>query len=284
MVIGITGANGFIGSCLCKALDKNRHDYQRFDRQRYSLFKLKDLEKFVKDKDSIVHLAGCLKGENIDMVRVNSYGTHCLVEAIKTYNPDCRLVFASTFHVYGYTDKPTAIKEDRPLTPKTIYGISKKLAEDIITFYNKHYGLKAMVLRLTNVYGCGCKPNTSSIVPTIIYNILKNRTIFVNSDGSQVRDFINVSDVADAFVKAITYRRDFDVINICTGRAVTINKVIGMAASKLGSEPRVEYRKDIKPDHLIGDNSRAKKLLNFKPGIRLEDGLEESIKWIRSFA
>jgi UDP-glucose 4-epimerase len=144
-------------------------------------------------------------------------------------------------------------------------------------------------LRLFNVYGPRQKVNSSysSVVPIFIHRILKKIPVTVNG-GFQTRDFIYVQDVVDVFIKSmskIKKKKIFTVFNVGTGRSVTINKLFNIIKKKIGTNPKVVKRKLEKfdPKKSSGTYKKIFKFLNLKKNnfTKLEDGLEETINYIR---
>lgn len=180
---------------------------------------------------------------------------------------------------------PTLTDEDKPLHPTSIYAITKKTQEDMALCFGRAHGLSTVALRLFNVYGSRqALSNPYTGVAAIFLARLKNsRAPIVFEDGRQSRDFIHVSDVAEAVTRAVEVEDDlWGVYNICTGHAVTVREVAESLAQRLGVEiePKTvrRYRAgDIR--HCIGDPSRARRELGFEATVDFAKGLSELIEW-----
>lgn len=275
MLIGITGAKGFVGSHLYREL-RTLHACEAFDRHKYSLFDVGSMKDFVKDKDLIFHLAGANRASNNELIHVNTMGTLNMLEAIKKYSKqDTKIVLASSLQVYGFTQNCTHLCENNILNPDNIYGLSKLFAEEIIKRYSADFGIGALILRISNIYGTGCKPYYNSVVATFIDLIKKQKTIIINGNGEQARDFIYITDVISAFLKVLNY--DFkgsEVVNICTGEPTTVNKIIDTLEKVTGTNINVQFKNtDNKTNYLIGDPSKARNILKYRSKINLETGL-----------
>ena len=164
MRIGVTGASGFIGSHLTRAL-KEHGKVATLSRGK-SLPLLAHLKSFVLGVDLFFHLGGVNRGTNEDILTGNITGTLRLLEAIKRYGePSARILFASSAQVYRLKNRAEKISEKSALQPESIYGVSKKSAEDLIRIS----GLPYTILRMTNAYGPGCRADYNSVVTTFCY-------------------------------------------------------------------------------------------------------------------
>ena len=279
MIIGITGAHGFMGSRLYEYM-KNISECEVFDRQKCNLFDIESMKPFVENKDFIFHLAGANRATNEELLKVNALGTLNLLEAIRKYSKvDTKIVFASSLQVYGLTHNLIYLKENDSLKPNNVYGLSKKFAEEIINKYNEYYGIKGLIFRISNVYGEGCRPYYNSAIATFIDLIQKGEKIIINGSGEQARDFIYVSDVVKAFSKSLKYTfKHTETLNICTGKPVSINEVITTLEKVTDMTPKVEYKEtDEQVNYLIGNPSKAIKVLGYKTEVNLEEGLIKMI-------
>jgi UDP-glucose 4-epimerase len=275
--IGVIGSEGFIGSYLINAINKLGVIYERFDRSKYNLSSTENLESFVKGKDIIFHLAGKNKGSTFELMENNTICTSNLIEAIKLYNASCKLIFTSSFQVYKPANDVTPISESHTLEPKSTYGLSKMLAEKILEFYSRNYGIKSIVVRMSNVYGLGCKPYYNSVLSTFVDLLHKNKPLSIHGSGRQARDFVNVNDVTDALIKLIDYNSyNFEVFNICSGRLTSLNEIVNILKD---ITPNIKVE-NIKVDseeneYLLGDATKIKNKLKWTSKIDLKDGLKE---------
>lgn len=269
MKVAITGATGFLGKAVTKKLEAQKISYTTLDRKRYDLLKPKSLKNFVSGKDIIIHLAAVNRGENIELLKVNTLGTLSLLEAVAQYAPNAKIIFSSTFQVY--------IEE-------SLYGLSKKFAEDLISQYIKKTGLTGIIFKISNIYGPGGRPFYNSVIATLAYLIKNNEPLKINGDGSQKRDFVYVDDVVDAITKAIRtkLKNPLEVIDICSGKEISINEVLGIIRRASGKKIKVKYNRGVKekPWPTSGKSfDHALKLLNWKPTTPLTKGLKSVITY-----
>lgn len=279
--VGITGQTGFIGTPLSKALNArpNVTSCEPFDRKKYNLLDVKSMKNFVKDKDVIFHLAGKVRTSNAEILNVNTIGTLKLLEAIRAYSrKNTKIIFASSLQVYSHTVKPIKINEGQPSRPENVFGLSKKLAEDLIKEYHEEHGIPYLICRLSNVYGPGCRPHFNSVIATFIDLISKNKRVPVYGGGKQTRDYIYVDDVVDAFAKSLARPGLNDTLNICTGVGTSANELAGMLEKIMKTKVKKEQAKGTASgDNLIGDPSRARTKLGFKCKVAIKDGLKTTV-------
>lgn len=264
MRIAITGATGFLGKHIVEEVKKRKWEYTVLDRNRQELFDPNSLKRLVCRKDAIIHLAAVQRSNDVtEMYRVNVLGTKMLLDAIVKFSPCSNFVFASSFHVYS---------------PKTHFAYSKILAEEMIRSYAKGpEGFKtSIILRFTNLYGGGGKPFYNSVVATFAHQIKEGEPITVNGDGTQIRDYLYVSDAVTAIMKAVEFKhRRVETFDICTGRKTTVSELLRLLqeCSHRKAEVRYNEQTDVDDWNLDKNYKRAKRLLGWEPKIPPEVGL-----------
>ena len=177
--------------------------------------------------------------------------------------------------MYGLSPDLKLFNEQATPKPINAYGLSKLFAEEIIKKYGEWYDIKSLIYRISNVYGSGCKPYYNSAIASFIDLIKKGEKITINGSGEQSRDFIYICDVVDAFQKGISYiPRNVDTLNICTGKAITINDVIVTLKDVMNASPELDYKlSNESMNYLISDPSKAFETLDFKAKNGLKKGL-----------
>ena len=195
-----------------------------------------------------------------------------------------RVVFASSGGAtFGDVDVfPT--DESVPRRPESPYGVSKKVADEYLRYYRDSHGLDYVSLGFSNVYGPAQDPHgEAGVVAIFTQRLLRRETCLINGDGSQLRDYVYVSDVSDACV------RGADVgggryLNIGTGRETSVLELYRMLAGLLEVEGDPEFGPakagDI-PRSLL-DVTAAKAHLGWEPWTPLERGLAETVEWFRA--
>jgi len=180
-----------------------------------------------------------------------------------------------------------ATDEESFLQPTSIYAMSKRHQEETCLLVGRAYGIPTVALRFFNVYGprqALSNPYTG-VCAIFTSRILNRKPPFIFEDGQQLRDFVHVSDVANACLLALE-RSDADYlpVNIGTGKPASILQIaetlVGLHGADLKPEVSNQFRKgDVR--HCYADLTRANKLLRYKPKVELRDGLAELAAWAK---
>jgi UDP-glucuronate 4-epimerase len=192
-----------------------------------------------------------------------------------------KFVLASTSSLYG-AENPRPFREDastdKPLSP---YAASKKAAEAMCYTWHFLYGMDVTVLRYFTVFGPAGRPDMSMF--RFVQRISEGRPITLFGDGSQERDFTYVDDIARGTIAA-TKPLGFETINLGGDRPAKIRDIISMVEALTGKKAVIEK----KPAHPAdvpatwADISKARKLLNWEPQTKLEDGVNKLVEWYRA--
>jgi len=274
----VTGGSGFIGSHLVDSLRDRDHQVYVYDLKRgLDVTKRLILTNKIKDfhPDVVYHLAAVLGTSETFQdphrtVEVNVLGTLNVLEALRNLNYDAKLI---------YTSKPRVWRNP--------YSISKAAAEDFIQAYREAYGLKAVVLRLHNVYGPRqALGPVQKAVPTFIAKALKNDPVPIYGDGLQSFDWIYVDDVVEALLLACESGEAIgELMDIGTGDSVSVNDVVKIILDVSGGKSEVRYlpsRLGEGPEReLKADTSKAQRLLGFEARTELREGLEKTVEYYR---
>ena len=276
MRIGITGTSGFIGSHLFTALKKSGNLIIPFQRKNQTgSFNSKALRKFVRDKDLIYHLAGVNRAPDKEIIYGNLVSTFELIQAIKETKRNLRLVFASSSQIYRSTSR-MPMKESYSGAPKTLYGVVKKCAEDLIRLSGFDY----VILRFTNVYGPKCRPYYNSVIATFCDRAVQGKPLILNGDGKQGRDFIYIDDVVSALLAVLN--GPSGTFNVCSGNVISIRKIAQAIKQEIPQVP-IEYHQETDPGGLsyCCDPTRFMKKYLWKPKTSLRKGVRETLNWFK---
>ena len=301
----VTGAAGFIGSAVAKALLKKDNRVVTID--NLSTGFLDNIPKgaifiegdcgnaLVYDKvpklafDAIIHIAGQSSGEisfddPIYDIKTNAESTLLLLK-FALQNNCKRFIYAGTMSVYGEKpDKP--ISESSSSNPESFYGVAKLASEHYMRIYQK-YGISSTSLRLFNVYGPGQNLDNlrQGMVSIFLAQMVKNNHILVKGSPDRYRDFIHIKNVVEVFIRCIESSDTWGLnINVATGIKTSVSELIDLMCSLYDSSVSVEYSGSTEGDihGIYADTSLMNKVFHELDLISLDDGLREMLTWIQS--
>ncbi len=237
------------------------------------------IKNLFKNIDKVVHFAA-LSDVVPSIVEPKLYmdnninGTINILESMKI-NKVKKIVYAASSSCYGIPNKyPT--NENSLLDPRYPYAMSKLICEDIIEHWSKVYGFSYLSLRLFNVYGTRSRTNSAygAALGVFLKQKILNKPFTIVGNGNQKRDFIYVSDVCDAFYRALIKNLSNQKFNIGYGKPRKVNEMVKI----IGGPKTFVPKRPGEPDCTHADISKAKKLLSWKPKVTLEEGLKIVIK------
>ncbi len=248
------------------------------------------VDEAVPGCEIIFHLAGksgpaASNLSPLEDLDVNSRGTLTLLEACRRLNAGVKIVFPSSRLVYEASDtQPT--DESAPTAPLSVYGIHKWAAEQYFLLYQRLYGLRVAILRITNPYGPFQRPeqNRYGIINWFIHEAMHNRDLTVYGHGAQLRDYIHIDDVVEALmVASASPQADGMIFNVGSGRGVSFLEMAQhiVKAAGRGSIQHVEWPSDaaiVETGDFIADTSLIKERLGWTAAIPLEAGIEDVIR------
>jgi UDP-glucose 4-epimerase len=218
-------------------------------------------------------------------IRVNVAGSVALLEYARR-NRIAKIAFASSSAVYD-DDAPVPVDETSRARPSSPYGIDKLVVEFYLDYYARLYGLKYTALRFMNVYGPrqDTKSYYSGVISIFLDRAAAHAPITIFDDGEQTRDFVFVTDVADAVAKScLEDGANGEVINIGTGIEVTINEIARTILDLAGSRSVVSHA-PARPGDIrrsVTTMDKAVRLLGFHPQVSLREGLERTLAWVKT--
>jgi UDP-2-acetamido-2,6-beta-L-arabino-hexul-4-ose reductase len=233
MRIGITGAQGFIGKHLIDEL-KNKAEISGFDLPENDLLDPACLEKFVADKDVVIHTAAVNRGSDSDIIETGIIGTHNLVSAIKKSKRKIKIVFLSSIQAEN----------------NTVFGTSKRFAETMLKDFSEKNKVPVIALRVVNVFGEGCKPYYNSVVATFCYQTKKNEKLKIDQSNKKI-NFIYVKDLTKIIAKEVfdSKKKGFSLKKIKTKNYITIKelaqKIKSFKKNKDPKEIKLKFHRDL---------------------------------------
>jgi UDP-glucose 4-epimerase len=302
--IVVTGGLGFIGSHLVDRLvennqvtiidDKSSGKLQNLNNSQHENLEIiiggindLDLMEIFQGKDYVFHQAAMASVPlSVDFPeeshRINATGTLKILVAAR----DCgvkKVLNASSSAVYGdNTNMP--LKENESINPLSPYAVSKACAEQYCRVFTEVYGLETVSFRYFNVFGPRQDPESqyAAVIPKFIDSLLNGNSPVIYGDGEQSRDFIYVSDVVDANIKACQSKFS-GVLNLACGTALSVNELFSMIKNILGSPINAKYLEarsgDIK--HSLAEVSGLENI-GFEPTKEFEKQLRETIDWFQN--
>ena len=251
------------------------------------------MEYLVQDKDYLFNLAG--QTSHIDSMNdpytdleINCRSQLSILESCRKFNTDIKLIFAGTRQVYG-VPKYLPVDENHTIYPVDVNGINKIAGEWYHILYNNVYGIRSCVLRLTNTYGprMRVKDARQTFLGIWIRQILEGNTIKVFGDGRQLRDFNYVDDVVDAMLAAaLSEKTNGQIYNLGSSEHISLEELAKkiIELNGRGEFEKVDFpadRKAIDIGDYYADFGKIHEDLDWKPGIKLDDGLGRTIEFYR---
>ncbi|MCJ8329555.1 MAG: SDR family NAD(P)-dependent oxidoreductase [Lentisphaeria bacterium] len=303
----VTGADGFIGSHLTESLVDLGADVRAMvvynslgswgwlDHSSYK----NDIDVFagdIRDHDSVMkavdqcqivyHLAALIAipysyQAPSSYISTNINGTLNVCQAVRAHDVE-RLVHTSTSEVYG-TAQTVPINESHPLQGQSPYSASKIGADKIAESFHCSFELPLVTVRPFNTYGP--RQSARAVIPTIITQALNNPVIKLGA-LSPTRDLNYVKDTAAGFIAAsLSEKAIGEVVNIGSGKEISIGDLAELILDIMGIDKSIECDaerlrpKNSEVERLLADNSKAAKLLDWKPEHTLRQGLESCVEW-----
>ncbi|PWH12714.1 MAG: NAD-dependent epimerase [Anaerolineae bacterium] len=304
----IFGGGGFIGSAIADRLLQEGHQLRIFERPRVMPYRIfsnyehvewitgdmlsaHDVSDAIHGMDVVYHLVSFTlpKSSNEDIlydVQTNLTATLHLLNAMIAHRVGKIIFISSGGTVYGNPEY-IPIDEKHPTNPMVSYGIVKLTIEKYLLMFQKLHGIRSIIFRVSNPYGPRQRIETAQGAATIfLYRALHSLPIQIWGDGSVVRDYIYITDVADAFARVLGYEGTASVFNISAGIGISLNELIEKIEFTLGRPVKKEYlpaRPFDVPVNIL-ENRLAQEMLGWKPSVGLSEGLLRTMKWLQSQA
>ncbi len=297
MKVIVTGGAGFIGSHVVDRLLVDGHEVVVVD--NYSTGRPQNIEHVApritaveadigqpggwvgafEGADWVIHLAALAdivpSIQNPDgYFRANVDGTFNVLQAARAAGVG-RFVYAASSSCYGIPDDfPTP--ETAEMRPQYPYALTKMLGEQLAMHWAQVYGLPVVSLRFFNVYGPRSRTSGTygAMFGVFLAQKLANKPFTVVGDGEQSRDFTYVSDVAEAVCAAARSDISGEIMNVGSGRTVSVNRVVDL----LGGQAVHIPKRPGEPDQTFADIERITRLLGWSPKVPIEDGIARLVE------
>lgn len=315
MRVLVTGGAGYIGTATSKKLLDEGHQVIILDslinghsdtidpRAKFARGCLSDkdfLDRIFKKNnfDAVIHFAGFIEaGDSMKKPDIffgnNVINGMRLLDAMVRNNVK-KIIYSSSAGVYSADTKK--LKETSEKEPASVYGETKLMFERVLKWYDEIHGIKYTSLRYFNASGCWNElgerhePETH-LIPLIIFAALGKRdsikifgTDYKTRDGTCVRDYIDIQDLAEAHLLALISLKDKSTAyNVGTGKGKSVREVINAVKKITGQDFPVieEKRRAGDPAILVADSSKIKKELGWKPKVSFEQGLDDAIRFFQ---
>ncbi len=295
----ITGGGGFVGLHLAEICLKAGHPtyvYGAHLDEAYihsivpdavliesSILARQDIRLACEGVDVVFHVAGVTSipqtiEDPLGTHNVNVNGTLEVLEAARIAKVR-RIVFTSSAAIYGNSAK-TPLSEKLPYAPESPYALQKVIGEQYVQLWHSLFGLETTIIRPFNVYGLRQKGDSqhSGAITRFFESVKLGKPIEISGDGNQMRDFINVRDVASAmYSAAFNPNANGEIFNVGSGVGLSINEVMRTICEILDTPFVPTYvpgrAGDIKES--VADISRARDILQWKPTVLFREGIAE---------
>lgn len=305
MKVLVTGGTGFIGSFVVEALLQDGHEvlviangrqlpaYLEMLTNQITYYQgdfgeTDILEKALPGCDAVIHLAWSTvpkqtKGATAFEFSSNIPSNINLIEKCIDFKVDKFIFISSGGTVYGIPDQ-IPLTELHGLNPISNYGLGKLTMEKLLHLYNYTHNIKYTILRVSNAYGE--RQNlykNQGVIGVWLKNIVQKKKIEIWGDGSVVRDYVYVKDVAAAVLNALAQIKNTSIYNIGGGKGYSLNDIVAAINTGLNIGMEVEYKPSRNFDVPVNilDISKAQKEIGFKPTIGLAEGIIRTWKWIQ---
>ncbi len=314
----VTGGGGYIGSHTVKELLKKGYQVIVFDNlssgYKQAVFKpakliigdLLDIKKlkllFKKYQfGAVIHFAGSIEAEESmerpeDFFRNNVVSSLNLLETMICYKVRY-LIFSSSAAVYGEA-RENPIDEDAEVKPINCYGATKMIVEEMLKYFDKIHGLRYISLRYFNAAGADSegnlgevhKPETHLIPKILKESVLGNKPAYIygtdykTPDGTCIRDYIHVSDLAQAHILAFEYlkaKNKSEIFNLGTEKGNSVKEIIDLTKKITGIDFQVleDKKRPGDPAILVASSKKAKDKLRWEPRYNIYDIIETAYRW-----
>ena len=279
MKIAVAGSDGFVGTHVCAQLEKLGHHIIRIDiSQGLDLCDRGIIERF-QQLDCFIHLANLVyvpaSYEDPErFYRINYLTTLNALEICRKHN--ARLVYASSY-IYG-SPQYLPVDESHPVCPFNPYAQTKVICEKLCEGYHRDFKVKVSVLRPFNIYGVGQKGLL--LIPEIIGQLKEGKKKILLKASSPRRDYVNVNDVAGAFVTCINDPNDYGVYNVCSGKSVSVKEITEIINEQLKRKVEFVFAESDRPNEVNETRGSCKKLesIGWKHTVPFKEGIAQILK------
>lgn len=274
MKIAVAGSEGFVGRYVCAQLEEQGHQIVKIDISQGIDLSDRKIVDNIEPLDCFIHLANLVYvpasyEDPEKFYRINYITTLNALEICRKYN--ARLIYASSY-IYG-SPQYLPVDESHPICPFNPYAQTKAICEKLCEGYHRDFKVKISLLRPFNIYGVGQKGLL--LIPEIIGQLKNGKEKILLKAASPRRDYVNVIDVASAFVACVHDPSDFGVYNVCSGESVSVREITEIINNLLKKKVEFVFAESDRPNEVNETRGSCKKLeeigwhhtISFKEGI-----------------
>jgi UDP-glucuronate 4-epimerase len=310
----VTGGAGFIGSHLCEGLLGDQVKViclDNFDSFYDPDIKIKNVEGVKKkfpelfelvtgDIRNPEHLQEAFRKHRVDFVvhlaaragvrpsisdpllyqDVNIRGTIVLLESCKAHGIK-NFIFASSSSVYGENQRVPFTEEDLDIQPISPYGATKRAGELLCYSYHHLYAMNIACLRIFTAYGPRQRPEMA--IHKFTRLIDQGEKIPIYGDGSSRRDYTYIDDLIDGILAVIRYHKGFEVYNLGESQTTSLKELIRLIEEAFDKKSNIEMLEPQPGDVSVtyADITKAKRMLKYQPGVKMEEGIKRFVEWYK---
>ncbi len=274
MKVAVAGSDGFVGTNVYKQLLEAGHEVISIDISQGVDLSDNAIIEQIEPIDSFIHLANLVyvpySYQNPEKYyRTNYLTTLNALEICRKHN--ARLIYASSY-IYG-SPQYIPVDENHPVCPFNPYAQTKMICEKLCEGYHRDFGIKVSVLRPFNIYGIGQKGKL--LIPEIIGQLKEGKKKIQLKAASPRRDYINVVDVARAFVACINDENDYSIFNVCSGVSISVKELTEIINKHLKRKVEFLFSSSDRPNEVDDSRGSCEKLktIGWKPTKTIEEGI-----------
>ncbi len=313
MRILITGAAGFLGSHLCDRLINMGHEIIGMDnfitgnKENLAHLAGNPLFTFIRHDvanfifvpgkvDAVMHFASPASPNPnspygypnlpIQTMKAGALGTHNTLGLAR--NNNARYILASTSEIYGdpqeHPQSESYWGHVDPIGQRSVYDEAKRFAEALTMAYHRYHKINTGIVRIFNTYGPRMRLDDGRVIPNFVQQALRKESLTIYGNGSQTRSFCYVDDLVEGIIKLLL-SDEHQPFNIGNPNEITILKLAEIINSKLSNQAKLLFLKGKvagnDPARRKPDISRVKNVLNWKPNISLNEGLDKTTPYFK---
>lgn len=253
------------------------------------------MKSLVAGKDIIFNLAGQVShNDSIENpfldAEINYLGHLNVLESCRKVSPEARILFSGSRLQFGEIER-IPVAEDHPLRPKTPYALNKVAAENLYLYYHRVYRQPTVVFRIANPYGprAQMKHPKYAMINWFLRLAIEGKSIRIFGDGNQIRDYIYIQDLAEAFIlAAASDRAAGEIFNVGSGVGTRFKDMAGtivriLNRGKIEFVPWPEEYLNIETGDYVSDITKAKRLLGWAPKTSLDEGIRFTYEFYGRF-